>query len=629
MLGITKYKLSAPLVSIIIPVLSCHAAPKIYRDELGRSVKLTILVDKVMQPQAGWVTEEWMVKEAAEAGFNVFSPRRGHDRMDEVKQVTEWCQKYGIYHMPWMRGSLGVPSGAKADGKRLVWASGNEQPLWSPNSDEFWEWTNRYIIEYAKLSAENEHLMGVFLDYENYAPGKEGNLYGLSYDDINMHKFAKAKGIKLPALDLAKRKGWLEQEGLHEEFSEFQIDHWRKSCRTLREAVDEHNPKFRFCIYPAPGTPFMVEATYPEWATKEAPLILADASTYGRSSRFLPQSEALEANREKLLTRMQIPQKAGIPFIYVGGIDPVVRGADPEFSGKNAVVISEVTDGYWIFYEGPTYTAQNHADYWKWFTWANKAIAEGNFASRHEPRETPEEWALNLFESQRNTPRLMAEEWTGEKVEYPTVKLRRENMLLLDCKAGSPVELSLQNQPVARYISLLVWELRNPKMEKIASGTIPHGKADAITFAPEADGAHLLGVSAGSCAYSVVSSNVPVGLHVGEGLSLIYGAKRLYFKVPDNVNQFTLTARGSGAETVRVNVFNPEGKQAATGQTTPGKGEVKIEVMAQRHAGQIWSLELTRADEGVLEDSSIKLGPKLQPVLSLVPEDVFDSSQKE
>ena len=32
-----------------------------------------------------------------------------------------------------------------------------------------------------------------------------------------------------------------------------------------------------------------------------------------------------------------------------GGIDPAVRGADPEFSGKNAVAISEVTDGYWIF----------------------------------------------------------------------------------------------------------------------------------------------------------------------------------------------------------------------------------------------------------------------------------------
>ena len=70
------------------------------RDQLGRSVKLRVLVDKVMQPTAGWITEEWMVKATADAGFNVFSPRSGHDRLDEVRQVTTWCKRYGIYHMP-------------------------------------------------------------------------------------------------------------------------------------------------------------------------------------------------------------------------------------------------------------------------------------------------------------------------------------------------------------------------------------------------------------------------------------------------------------------------------------------------------------------------------------------------
>ena len=79
---------------------------RVARSELGRGVKLTILVDKVMQPEAGWVTEQWMVQSAARAGFNVFSPRVGHDRLEEVRRVTAWCAECGIYHMPWMRGSL-------------------------------------------------------------------------------------------------------------------------------------------------------------------------------------------------------------------------------------------------------------------------------------------------------------------------------------------------------------------------------------------------------------------------------------------------------------------------------------------------------------------------------------------
>jgi hypothetical protein len=119
--------------------------PKIDRKELGCSIKLKILVDKTMQPEEGWITKEWMLQETAGAGFNVFSPRSGHDRLDEVTQVTRWCEKYGIYHMPWMRGSLRAPDGSEADGQKLVWASGSEQPLWSPNSDEFWEWTTKYI----------------------------------------------------------------------------------------------------------------------------------------------------------------------------------------------------------------------------------------------------------------------------------------------------------------------------------------------------------------------------------------------------------------------------------------------------------------------------------------------------
>lgn len=324
---------------------------------------------------------------------------------------------------------------------------------------------------------------------------------------------------------------------------------------------------------------------------------------------------------------MEIPRQADIPFIYAGGIDPVVRGADPEFCGKNAVMIAEKADGYWVFYEGPNYK-KDHPDYFKWFTWANRAIAEGNFKAWHEPRETPEDWTFEVFERVGNGRHLIAPEATGEKVEFPTVKLRGENLLLLAVRAGHPVEVALKNQPVARYQAPLAWELRNAAVEKVNSGAIPHDKTGIIRFTPETDGIYTLGASAGSCAYSVVSSNVPVGLYAGEWLSFIYGSERLYFKAPDKVEQFTLAIRGSGGETVRVNVYNPEGVQVATGQTTLKATKAEVSVPVGVHAGKIWSLALTKADEGVLEDNSIQLDPKLPPTLSLVPEHVFGISRE-
>ncbi len=380
----------AVMMAMSLVAGACSAEP-LSRHDLGRTVKFKILVDKVMQPVAGWHTEEWMVRECAEAGFNVYSPRRAND-LDEVRQVTQWCQKYGILHLPWMRGTLSASlSDANADGKRMVWESGLEDELWSPNSDEFWEWTNGLIIEYAKISAEMPALFGVFLDYENYALGPNG--YSLSYDDLIMSKFAQEKGIQLPELALDERADWLRAQGLHDEFEAFQIAHWRERCRTLREAVDAIDPTFQFCIYPAPGTLFMVEATYPEWATEQAPLILADAVTYGRST-LLPHAEALEANRNALLERQRFAEETGIPMFYTGGIDPAVKGADPEFCGRNAAMISEITDGYWIFYEGPEYTG-THPEYFKWFAAAHEAIDAGDWQWAWQPRETPDTWGLD------------------------------------------------------------------------------------------------------------------------------------------------------------------------------------------------------------------------------------------
>jgi hypothetical protein len=312
----------------------------------------------------------------------------------------------------------------------------------------------------------------------------------------------------------------------------------------------------------------------------------------------------------------------------------VVRGADPEFSGKNAVMISDVTDGYWIFYEGPTYTRQDHADYWKWFTWANKAINEGRLDAQHEPRETKDDYITytmeyNVFKRMTGIPELIPPEVTGERVEYNVVKLRGENILLIAGKAGQTFELVLQNQPVAYYKSKLLWGLRTAAMDKLASGTIPHGESDIITFTPGADGIYLLGVTSGQCAYSVTSSTAPVGLYCGPTLSFIYGVERLYFSVPDGVEQFKLTARGSGAETVRVNVLDPAGNQIATGQTTTREEMVTIEVAAGQNAGGVWSLEFTRADDGVIEDHTIELDPKLPPVLSLDPGHLFRFSPTE
>lgn len=359
-----------------------------------RSEKLRILVDKVMQPEEGWVTKEWMVKEVADAGFNVYSPRKGYDKLDEVKQVAAWCRKYGISYLPWMRGTLKAPMSSESVGKRYVPANEKEQPLYSPNSDEFWEWMSHYIIAYAKISVKYNSLMGVFLDFENYVPRVNGYCYGLSYDDGMISKFAKSRKVNISALPFGKRKVWLETHGLHEDFENFQVNYWRERCAILRKTVDQINPEFKFCIYPGPSTLFIKKACYPEWATKKAPVIVADYSTYSKPNAE-SQYQALQKNHANFVKQIGIVKKLGMPLVIIGGIDPIARPhSDPEFCAKNAVMISEISDGYWVFYEGPNYT-NDHSLYFKWFEWANKEIVGGRFDVWYEPEKCLREAFLN------------------------------------------------------------------------------------------------------------------------------------------------------------------------------------------------------------------------------------------
>jgi len=614
-------------VIALLGVVLAGACPLVQAGEertplFAPGVKLRVLVDKVMQPEADWKTEQWMVRAAADAGFNVFSPRRGHDDLEEVRRVAGWCRKYGIYYMPWMRGSLTAPSGPAADGRRMLWASGLEQPLWSPNADQFWQWTNRYIVEYARISAENDALVGVFLDYENYAPGRPANLYDLSYDDEILRRFAAAQGITIPQLAPAERKAWLAEHQLHEAFAIFQVEQWRKRCRQLRQAVDRFNPKFRFCVYPAPGTPFMVQAIYPEWSTNDAPLILADASTYGRPGRLLPEQEALERNRQRLLERMQVPRQAGIPFVYIGGIDPVVRGADPEFCGKNAVMISHVTDGYWIFYEGISYKGR-HPEYWEWFTWANRAIAAGDFHLQHQQRKTPETWSLRLFDRPPRLPQVVPPSPPAVPQKLPPLRLRGENLLLLACRKGQPVEVTLGNVPVAHYKAMLAWEVRDAAQRVLASGIAPHDHTAQVRFTAPADGLYWLGASSGQCAWVVQQANVPVGLYGKSPLHVIRWTGTLYFHVPDRLDQFSVTASGSGTEMVKATLVDPEGKEAASGETSPDREEVKLAVSGDRVIAGRWQLILDRASQGTLEDYTVELEGKLPGILSPLPELLF------
>ena len=375
---------------------------------LRQEDKLRILVDKVLSYETRPHVTESQVQEIAEAGFNVLVPRWGGEDMNLVREGAELAQKHGMWFMPWIRGSAYT----KDPNEMMVWRDGvvGTKALYSPNSDELWEKITDWLLGHAKLSTQIPAIIGTFVDFENYdTHGGYGHCYPLSYDQMILTRFAAAQGVEIPSLPRKDRYSWLKEHGLHQTFAEFQLENWRRRCRQLRRRIDAINPEFRLAVYPVPGPLFVTEAVFEHWSTVRAPLILADAATYGRPMHFVNEQASLRENRRKLLDHIAYIRRLGFPFVYTSGIDPVVELGNPEFHGKNADMIASVADGYWVFYEGPTYGQEDHRATFDWFAQANHSIRQGLFNLQYQKRKTPEPVNPTEIKRSGNKPVILHE----------------------------------------------------------------------------------------------------------------------------------------------------------------------------------------------------------------------------
>ena len=354
-----------------------------------RTGKWRILVDKVVSHETRPNVTNDQVREIADAGFNVIVPRWGGDNLVIVRHGATLAQRNGIRYMPWIRASAYTQDPARM----MVWRDGvvGTKALYSPNCEELWKKITELLEAHARLSRSIPSLVGTFLDFENYdTHGGYGHCYDLSYDELILDRFSKFANIEIPRLQPRDRYPWLVEHNHHDEFEKFQIGEWKRRCRALRDRIDAINPSFQLAVYPVPGPRFLEEAAYRNWSTRAAPLILADAATYGPPMRFVKHKAALRENRRKLLDHISYVRKLGIPFQYVGGVDPIVDPGNPEFHGKNADMIASVGDGYWVFYEGPTRGQDDHRKAFDWFARANRSIKRQTFHLQYQPRQTPE-----------------------------------------------------------------------------------------------------------------------------------------------------------------------------------------------------------------------------------------------
>ena len=394
----------------------------------GPEDKLRIMRDKTMQIHLT-IDSERVVRETAAVGFNVLS-LPGHKDLAGMRRRADMCARYGIGYLQWFRGTAHYGGPKNREETRYVWPSGHVAGLLSPNSDAYWDHMHKWIVAYAKMSAEQPAMMGVFLDFEPYDKPAWGMTYPLSYDNEILQMFAEAEGIEIPSLPGKERKPWIDANGHHAAFEKFQVAHWRKKAGELRRAVDEYNPKFVFVVYPAlTNSIFLQEVVVQAWGTERAPLIIADPGNYGERLNFIHYDDSLRSRFKVLKKHAENARNMGPHVRYLVGLDPIGRLGDPEYFGKSAAMFSEAADGYWVFYEGPRFENKltlktpsgDHRDYYQWFARGNQAIIDGNYDFWREPRHTPPTYRRKAQDPQK---RQYAEH--SQPYTYSVTKLMQE-----------------------------------------------------------------------------------------------------------------------------------------------------------------------------------------------------------
>ena len=583
------------------------------RKALGTSDAYRILVDKVLMLSTGWVMQPEHVAEIGAAGFNVIVPRTGADDNARVRRAAQMAAQEGLFYMPWIRGTHIAKGGPE---QRATAANGLCNQLASPNSDELWEYWHDRILFYAELSREIPAVMGSFLDFENYDKVKIGGgmCYTLSYDAPILRRFADARGLQLPEPLPDERGTWLKDQGMVDAFHDFQVNSWRERCRELRRQVDAVNPLFQFVVYPAGHSLFIREAVWREWHTARAPLIMAEVDTYWRTEAKLEQ--ALAKNLDILRKRRAELDHVDPTIRYMAGLDPVVTGANPEFEGKSAVMGAESTNGYWVFYEGPAYTKEDHGDYFAWFKRANDGIVNGDYSLCRQPPETPNPLLEDVAKSARklagqalvpfSTDPLPA----GELDRVFTHRPRAQYQILL--AKGERLKGELVALRHAHITSGSFAVVVTPSGAILGSVTADIGAFAAIDMVAPEDGVYGIAITSGRGKGRLQLQNRYVCI-AGARVMLVGDQTSAYIapKAGATAIDLSVTTYVPG-EHVQVTLRAPDGTVAVDRNT---RSECPLKVHGAAKGRDAWRLDLTKA----VEDIYVDFGDTCEPRMATHP----------
>lgn len=322
------------------------------------------------------VYPEGVVGDLAYAGFNsIFLKDSRMHRERWFRAAERHDIKLFICFNFWSIPDSGVVPEKFRKFRKVIYDSGKESLAPCPLNEEYWEEiVLPSALELAKLSLEHDCIRGLLLDTEMYGIKPHAFLNDTCFCDDCFNDFLKnTKTYENEKVEPEKRKSWLKEKNLLENYYAHQQDRLTEVAGNFRKAIQEVNPALIL------GNLNFVDVWFfrgllKGFGTEKIPALSAPESpTYDEG--YTP---FVEKHKEFL-------QKGGFHVFYVPGI--FNKSFSPGDLAVNCFKLAVNTDGYFDFTARALYglieefnkdlmrkSKGSLRNYWDAFRYANSEI---------------------------------------------------------------------------------------------------------------------------------------------------------------------------------------------------------------------------------------------------------------
>lgn len=169
-----------------------------------------------------------------------------------------------------------------------------------------------------------------------------------------------------------------------------------------------------------------------------------------------------------------------------------------------------------------------------------------------------------------------------------------------------------------QYAHRPAWQVVSRDGEPIAQGHMPLPGSAPIEVDVPAPGLYQIDMSAGANGCGLIVRNCPAVM-VGPGFKLCERPGRMYFWVPADAEQFTVTLFAGKSESALMRIYDPAGELVFQGDSLAADVVPAQITPAPAQRGAAWCVEIAQAPAGMLEDYQLLLDRNLPPYLATSP----------